>query len=116
MVSMVYQLCSPASARTKQEAGRLLCGSSRVKVVVRAGHSGTESQRELSVLRMYESGRKASQKPPFLSRLGLARRLCFVGVAGNSNRGVSISFWRLGDRRWLLEGEAADVGAGTALV
>jgi hypothetical protein len=81
---MVYQLCSPASARTKQEAGRLLCGSSRVKVAVRGGHRGTESQGELSVLRMYESGRKAGQKSPFLSRLGSASGLCFVGVAGNS--------------------------------
>src|ERR1700746_693862 len=116
MVSMVYQLCSPASARTKQEAGRLLCGSSRVKVAVRAGHRGTESQRELSVLRMYESGRKASQKSAFLSRLGSGGGLCFGGVAGNSNRGVSIRFWRLGDRRWVLEYEAADAGAGTALV
>src|ERR1700746_767132 len=118
MVSMVYQLCSPASARTKQEAGRLLCGSSRVKVVVRAGHGGTESQRELLVLRGSESGRKARQKSPFLSRLGSASGLCFVGFAGNSNRGVSIRFWRLGDRRWVLEGEAAAAGAGaeTALV
>src|SRR5579862_9203009 len=90
MVSIVYQLCSPASARTKQEAGRLLCGSSRVKVVVRAGHGGTESQRELSVVRKYESGRKVGQKSPFLSRLESALSLCFLGLARDFNRGVSI--------------------------
>jgi len=72
MVSMVYQLCSPASARTKQEAGRLLCGARRVKVT-----------REVAP-------RGADDKSPILSRLDLALGLCFVGVARNSNRGVSI--------------------------
>jgi hypothetical protein len=72
MVSMVYQLCSPASARTKQEAGRLLCGARRVKV-------GSEF-----------APRGADDKSPILSRLDLALGLCFVGVARDSNRGVSI--------------------------
>src|ERR1700722_10544459 len=72
MVSMVYRLCSPASARTKQEAGRLLCGARRVKAAWEV------------------TPRNADEKPPLLSRLESTIGLCFVGVAGNSNRGVSI--------------------------
>src|ERR1700751_2896646 len=72
MVSMVYQLCSPASARTKQEAGRLLCDARRVKVT-----------REVAP-------RGADDKSPILSRLDLALGLCFVTVARDSNCGVSI--------------------------
>ena len=69
---MVYQLCSPASARPKQEAGRLLCGTRRVKVAWEV------------------APRNADQKPPFLSRLESELGHCFVGVARNPNRGVSI--------------------------
>src|ERR1700721_3180284 len=72
MVSMVYRLCSPASARTKQEAGRLLCGARRVKVAWEVAH------------------RNAEDKPPLLSRLESVFGQSFVGVARNSNRGVSI--------------------------
>jgi len=48
-------------------------------------------------------------KRAFLSRLEIGSELCFVWVAENSNRGVSIRFWRQGARRWTLKEEAADV-------
>jgi hypothetical protein len=48
-------------------------------------------------------------KKAFLSRLEIRSELCFFGVAENSNRGVSIRFWRLETRRWTLKEQAADV-------
>jgi hypothetical protein len=44
----------------------------------------------------------------YLSRLELRAGVCFLGVGGISNRGVSIRFWKLA-RGWMLEEET--VGA-----
>jgi hypothetical protein len=49
-------------------------------------------------------------KRAILSRLEIGSELCFVGVAENSNRSVSIRFWRLGAPPSLLEDETAGVG------
>jgi hypothetical protein len=48
-------------------------------------------------------------KRALLSRLEIGSELCFVGFAENSNRSVSIRFWRLEARRWTLKEETADV-------
>ena len=42
-------------------------------------------------------------KVPELSRLGFCTAFCFIGVTGNSNRGVSIRLWRLEIRGWRVE-------------
>jgi hypothetical protein len=41
----------------------------------------------------------------------MRRGVCFLAVARDSNRGVTIRFWKLETRGWMLEKKTVDAGS-----